>query len=381
VRSEREADGTAPWPDGFGRGSRNRAALLVLASLPSLLPRHLAAAAHREGSAAGCLRAVREGNLGSEADRAVAHSIDAHEMEAALRHCGARLVAPDDEDYVRGLGHLADPPAALFVRGRVLSELAPRVAVVGARNCSLLGRDVASELGSGLAAAGVTVVSGAARGIDGASHRGALEAGGHTVAVLGSGIDVAYPKQHARMIERIAAAGAVISEYPPGAPPIPFRFPARNRIIAALVEAVVVVEGAAGSGSMITADHALDLGRPVYAVPGPVNSSLAEVPLALVREGAGMIRSSADLLADLGRLDPRAGSVQGIAESLPVSERAVWEALGAPSLPEQLARSTGLELGDVLSILVDLELRGLIRTVGGRVERRLIAEGATSSPG
>jgi DNA processing protein len=323
---------------------------------------------------------VRAGDLGSEADREMADAIDPREVSASVARCGARFVAPGDDEYVIGLEHLADPPAALFVRGRSLVELEPRVAVVGARNCSALGRDVAAELGSGLASAGVTVVSGGARGIDGASHRGALGAGGRTIAVLGSGVDVPYPAQHAGLIERIAAMGAVVSEYPPGVPARPFRFPARNRIIAALAEAVVVVEGATGSGSMITADHALELGRPVYAVPGSVTSPLSEVPLALVREGAGMIRSSSDLLADLGRLDPEGGLAEGITSSLAASERAVWEALGSPSLPEQLARQTGLNLGDVLSVLIDLELRGLVRTVGGRVERRLAAAGPLRTP-
>jgi len=310
-------------------------------------------------------------------DRVMADRIDPREVEASLRRCGARLVAPGDAEYVLGLDHLADPPAALFVRGRSLLELEPRVAVVGARICSPLGRDVATELGSGLAAAGIAVVSGGARGIDGASHRGALQAGGPTIAVSGCGIDTAYPTQHGGLIERIAATGAVVSEYPPGVPAQPFRFPARNRIIAALAEAVVVVEGAAGSGSLITADHALDLGRPVYAVPGPVNSELAEVPLALVREGAGMVRNSADLLADLGHLDPTAGTHDGAAASLSVPERAVWDALRSPTLPEQLSGATGLELRDVLSVLVDLELRGLVRTVGGRAERRLLERPAT----
>jgi DNA processing protein len=379
--SEACRDGAGPWPPGFAEGRENRAALLVLASLAGLLPRHLAESGRREGSATACLRAVRAGRLGSDADREMVDDIDPGEVAVSVARCGARIVAPGDDEYPSGLGHLADPPVALFVRGRSLAELDPRVAVVGARNCSPLGRDVATELGAGLAAAGATVVSGGARGIDGASHRGALMGGGPTVAVLGSGVDVPYPAQHGGLIERIAASGAVVSEYPPGVPALPFRFPARNRIIAALAEAVVVVEGATGSGSMITADHALDLGRPVYAVPGPVASALSEVPLALIRDGAGMIRNSSDLLADLGRLDPDGGSAVGVAPSLPTSERAVWEALGSPSLPEQLARVTGLDLGDVLSVIVDLELRGLVRTVGGRVERRLWAAGPPQRPG
>jgi DNA processing protein len=315
---------------------------------------------------------VKSGQLGSDADRHMAAEIQADDVRAAMERVGARFVAPGDEEYLDGLEHLADPPAALFVRGRPLDEMSGRVAVVGARNCSPLGREVAEELGGGLGAAGLTVVSGGARGIDGASHRGALRGGGATVAVLGCGIDVAYPVNHADLLRRIADQGAIVSEYPPGVPARPFRFPARNRIIAALSEAVVVVEGAAGSGSLITADHALDLGRPVYAVPGQVSSPLAQVPLSLIREGAGMVRNSSDLLMDLGRLDPGPGSSGRPTGGLSPAEQAVLDALAGPSLPEQVARALGLGLTEVLPILTDLELRGLVRSVGGRVERRLV---------
>ena len=360
------------WPAGFARGTANRSAVLVLASLAGILPRQLVAAAWRLGSATACLASVRAGHLGSEVDRHMAGEIHPEDVKTALERTGARLVAPGDEEYLDGLEHLTDPPAALFVRGRRLSELSGRVAVVGARNCSPLGREVAEELGSGLGAAGLTVVSGGARGIDGASHRGALRMGGTTVAVLGCGIDIAYPVNHTVLLRRIAERGAVVSEYPPGVPARPFRFPARNRIIAAVSEAVVVVEGAAGSGSLITADHALDLGRPVYAVPGPVSSPLAQVPLSLIREGAGMVRNSSDLLMDLGRLDPGPGSSGLAAARLTPAERAVLDALAGPSLPEQLARALGLGLTEILPVLTDLELRGLVRSVAGRVERTMV---------
>jgi len=255
------------------------------------------------------------------------------------------------------------------------------VAVVGARRCSSLGREVAIEIGAGLARAGIAVVSGAAMGIDTAAHEGALRAGGRTIAVLGCGIDVAYPPRNQQLLDRIVGSGTVVAEYPPGVPAEPFRFPARNRIIAALAEAVVVVEGAGGSGSLITADHALDLGRAVYAVPGPVTSPLAEVPLALIRDGAGMIRGAEDLLMDLGRLDPDAamtggtdGAGPGAAPGHDMSgrERAVLGVLAGPTLPDQVAASLGWQLAEVVPVLVALELRGLVRNVGGRVERRLV---------
>ena len=243
---------------------------------------------------------------------------------------------------------------------------------MGARNCSPSGRDVAGVLARGLALAGACVVSGGARGIDAAAHRGALRAGGRTISVLGCGIDILYPGQNRALLQEIARAGAVVSEYPPGTPAEPFRFPARNRIVAALCRAVVVVEGATGSGSMITAEHALDVGRDVFAVPGAVTSPLAAVPLELIRDGATLVRGPEDLLADLGWT---VSSAEGVARSLSASERAVWAALTAAMAPDAVAGAAAMPLPEVISALVGLELRGAVRLVGGRYERRV--EGST----
>ena len=379
--SERGSGADLAWPPEFARTRPDRRALLVLASLQGIRPRRLLELAARLGTARACLAAVVEGREGTEADQRWAGTIDPDRVEAAMVACGARMAGPGSAEYPGALEDLPDPPAALFVRGAILEEEATRVAVVGARRCSALGREVAVEMGTGLAGAGVAVVSGAAMGIDTAAHEGALRAGGRTIAVLGCGIDVAYPPRNAALLDRVAASGSVVAEYPPGVPAEPFRFPARNRIIAALAEAVVVVEGARGSGSLITADHALDLGRAVYAVPGPVTSPLAEVPLALIRDGAGMIRGAEDLLMDLGRLDPDAataagmdGAGRGAAADHDVSERerAVLGVLAGPTLPDQVAASLGWQLAEVVPVLVALELRGLVRNVGGRVERRLV---------
>jgi DNA processing protein len=261
-----------------------------------------------------------------------------------------------------------DPPVALFVSGRPLTGLPDRVAVVGARNCSPLGNEVAMSIGAGLGGAGVCVVSGAARGIDAASHRGALNVGGASIAVLGSGHDLPYPRGSSQLLERIGASGTVVSEYAPGIVAEPFRFPARNRLVAALGRAVVVVEGAHGSGSMISVDHALDLGRDVFAVPGPVTSPLSEVPLALIRDGATMIRGADDLLDDLGYA---ARLLVEPPPSLDADERRVYEALGGSGLPEAIAAETGLRLPAVTTVLFTLELKGLVRNVGGRYEHRV----------
>jgi DNA processing protein len=363
----------AGFPDGYADGTGARAALLVLSALRGIKPYQLHELAWATGTAEESLAAIRAGEVGSDADRAWALELDAGEIERGARSLGARFVTPCDDEYLPVfLELLHDPPVALFVSGRPLTQLPERVAVVGARNCSPLGNEVAMSIGAGLGGAGVCVVSGAARGIDAASHRGALDARGSSLAVLGSGHDLPYPKGSAELIARIAANGAVVSEYAPGVVAEPFRFPARNRLVAALGRALVVVEGAAGSGSMISVDHALDLGREVFAVPGPVTSPLSEVPLSLIREGAIMIRGADDLLEDLG-LAARLSAEPP--PNLEGDERSVYEALGASGLPDAIAAATGLTLPTVTTALLTLELKGLVRAVGGRYERRVARTG------
>ena len=185
--------------------------------------------------------------------------------------------------------------------------------------------------------------------------------------MLGSGHDLPYPNGSAELVARVAASGAVVSEYAPGVVAEPFRFPARNRLVAALGRALVVVEGARGSGSMISVDHALDLGRDVFAVPGPVTSPLAEVPLALIREGATMIRGADDLLDDLGYACPALG--RAAADPRPATSGRSTMPSEARGSPTRSRPQTGLSLAAVTTILLSLELKGLVRTVGGRYER------------
>jgi DNA processing protein len=261
-------------------------------------------------------------------------------------------------------------PAALYLRGRPFGP-EMRVAVVGARRCSRLGREIAIEIGRGLAAAGVTVVSGAARGIDTAAHEGALGEGGWTVAVLGSGIDVLYPRGNSRLFERILATGTVVSEYGPGERAYPSRFPERNRIIAGMCRAVVLVEGAERSGTLSTTRHALASGISVYAVPGAVTDPRAAVPLAAIRDGATLIRSVKDLLEDLG-LEDRRAPVEPAA--LGPEQLAALEAVDGRALPEAVAARLGCDIPRTVALLMDLEMMGMVRAVGGRYERTRAAE-------
>ena len=253
-----------------------------------------------------------------------------------------------------------DPPPRLYVHGEAPDDVLerPAVAVVGARACSSYGGHVARMLGNELAAAGLVVVSGLARGIDGEAHRGALAAGGRTVAVLGCGADRDYPAAHARLASEIRASGLVVSEYPPGTEPAPWRFPARNRIIAGLCAAAVVVEARERSGALITADFALEDGREVLAVPGEITSPLSAGTNALLRLGATPVTSAQDVLEVFGlrqreREPPR---VEGDAKRLLAA---------LPATADELVRATGLDAGAVAGALTELELAGVVREAEG----------------
>jgi len=242
-----------------------------------------------------------------------------------------------------------DPPKRLYLRGNGAERLlaGPAVAVVGARACSPYGRQVARRLGRELAAAGVVVVSGLARGIDGEAHRGALESDGHTVAVLGCGIDRDYPAAHAELARAIAERSLLVSEYEPGVEPAPFRFPGRNRIIAGLCAATIVVEARERSGALITADFALEEGREVFAVPGEISSPLSDGTNSLLKLGAAPLTRASDVLDTLG------------IESQPVARASHPFLELLPATADELVRATGLTAGDVAATLAELELSGL----------------------
>jgi DNA processing protein len=270
---------------------------------------------------------------------------------------------PRDPLFPERLRAIFDPPPALYIRGGGDHELLGRraVAVVGARMCSPYGAQVARMLGRELAAAGMVVVSGLARGIDGEAHRGALE-GGLTVAVLGCGIDRDYPASHAQLSRRIEQEGLVVSEYEPGVEPAPWRFPARNRIIAGLSEAVVVVEARERSGALISADFALDEGREVFAVPGEITSSLSAGTNALLRLGATPLTSPEDVLDALGIERPDPVSAVDVS---PAATQLLALVREAPAGADELAARGTLDPGSVSVALTELELAGLVAAGDG----------------
>jgi DNA processing protein len=266
-------------------------------------------------------------------------------------------------EYPRLLAAIPDPPAALWLRGDAAADVLarPAVAVVGARACSSYGRSVARSLGRELAAAGLVVVSGLARGIDAEAHRGALDAGGITVAVLGCGIDRDYPAAHRELAHRIVEKGLIVSEYEPGTEPAPWRFPARNRIIAGLCRATVVVEARERSGALITADFALEDGREVMVVPGEITSAVSAGSNALLRLGATPVTATADVLEAYGIeiLPPAPTTPGGLAG-------VVLEQLSfGPASIDELARAIGTASGEIAAALIELELTGRVTEDNG----------------
>ncbi|MDD4051962.1 MAG: DNA-processing protein DprA, partial [candidate division Zixibacteria bacterium] len=261
-----------------------------------------------------------------------------------------------------------DPPPFLFMAGKWTEADNKAVAIVGSRNASEYGKTTAASLASELARHGVAVVSGLAIGVDAASHRGALTAGGRTIAVLGSGIDVVYPPNHAGLFKEIMASGVVLSEFFPGIGPNPGHFPRRNRVIAGLARAVVVVEAGTKSGALLTADLALTQGKKLFAVPGSVGSVQSSGTNDLIKAGAYLLTSVDDIFTVLPELKSGyAAGAKKVAADLSEGEGLIFNCLSAnPMQFDVLVRQSGLTVSDVSGYLLSLELRGMIRQLSGK---------------
>jgi DNA processing protein len=281
-----------------------------------------------------------------------------------------------DLRYPVALSAISDPPKTLWIHGRVECLRGPMVAIVGSRAASPYALQVSHKLGADLARRHVTVVSGMARGVDSAAHQGALDAGGVTVAVFGCGVDVIYPREHTQLAARIRERGALISEFPPETPPLPPYFPQRNRIISGLSLAVVIVEAAEKSGSLITARFALDQGREVLAVPGNILGGRNSGAHALLRDGAKIVEGANDILEEIrGGIGDWGSGIGGVNESKSAdsaSQDPVLRhmTLGEPYDLDQLAERSGLDRIRLLQRLLELELTGTVQRVdGGRFVR------------
>ena len=283
-----------------------------------------------------------------------------------LERSGATLLTWDDPAYPRNLRNIPQPPPVLFVKGDLLPADEWAVALVGTRHASSYGREVARELAGGLAANGVTVVSGLARGVDVSAHRAALEAGGRTIAVLGSGVDNIYPPEHAGVAEAIAKAGAVVSDYALGTPPEAANFPPRNRIISGLSKGVVIVEAGEVSGALITADFAAEQGRDVFAVPGNIHQRTSLGSNKLIQQGAKMVTDVSDILEELNLSLVTEQRTARAALPADATEQRLLACLSAePVHIDELGAQMGLPIAQVSGALALMELKGMVRQVGG----------------
>lgn len=290
-----------------------------------------------------------------------------------IRQAEVTIVPFTDVRYPARLRMIADPPPFLYVKGEIRAEDDKAVAVVGSRSASDYGRKVTRDLSRGLAALGFTVVSGLARGIDGTAHETALRCGGRTIAVLGSGVDRAYPPEHAALYHRISQNGAVVSELPVGTRPMAFNFPPRNRLISGLSLGVVVVEATEKSGSLITAALAVEQGREVFAVPGEVGSSRSRGAHRLIRQGAKLVETVEDIVEEIApQLLTRAGEQakdgrRGLPQNASEEVKKIFHLLQDRSLQiDEVIESSGFSPAKVSEVLLDLELQGYLRQLPGK---------------
>jgi DNA processing protein len=319
----------------------------------------------------------RRTGLSENLARSVAESVPARDQIAgdleALDRLHTRVITRWDREYPANLRDIYDPPAILFMRGQIVPEDGRAVAIVGTRNPSRYGREIAETLARELAEGGVTIVSGLARGIDTVCHAAALKAGGRTIGVLGCGIDVNYPKENAALMGEIADSGAVITEFRPGIRPLATNFFRRNRIVSGLSRGVVVVEASRNSGSLITAEHALDQNRDVFAVPGNILNVRARGCHHLIKQGAGLVESAQDVLDAVfgsGRVEQQVPLFRYAAEAEGLSDtasRVLAEIEPDPVSIDALCESLGMEPGKLAGILLELELKGLVRQAPGKM--------------
>jgi DNA processing protein len=360
------------------------AAELLLALTPGIGPRirksllaHFGSAEAVMSVAASDLRAVP--GIGQKLSRSLASARREIDIEAELVDCraqGVTVLVESQPGYPESLRTIPDPPGVLFARGTIVPSDGLAVAIVGTRHATQYGLAQAERLAAGLARAGYAIVSGLARGIDAAAHRGAIKAQGRTLAVLGSGVLNIYPPEHAQLADEVIAHGALLGENPPRSPPLSGAFPQRNRIITGLSLGVIVVEASERSGALISARHAMEQGREVFAVPGRVDSRTSRGCHRLIRDGAKLVETIDDVLEELGPLATPTPIASAGAESEPIRhpgelllnepEQAVLAAIDdEPITIDEVISACGLPVQNVLATLSVLEMRRLVRRLGG----------------
>jgi DNA processing protein len=363
----------------------NLADAVRLSMIDGVGPRLRKALLEAFGSASAVLAAApadlrRVPGIGAELTRRIAVAKDDIDVQAELDLCAAHgiaILSEQDADYPRALREIYDPPGILFVHGRILPQDALAIAIVGSRHATHYGLAQAERLAESLARTGITIVSGLARGIDAAAHRGALAAGGRTLAVLGSGLLNMYPPEHAALAEEVAAHGAVISEAPPNSPPLGGAFPQRNRIISGMSLGVLVVEASISSGALISARHAMEQGREVFAVPGRVDNRMSHGCHRLIRDGAKLVETVDDILEELGPLVAPTSSASGEAVHHPaelllneLEQQVLALITSQPITIDAVLAASQLPTGQVLSTISVLEMRHLVRRISGNLVAR-----------
>ena len=359
---------------------------LALGLTPGLASRLSARVLRQFGSPEGVFQASRAGleacHLPSETSEAVlgkkAFPRAEKELAAVRKIAGCSLLNWTEPEYPQTLLQIYDPPVLLYVRGDRQVLNLPSISIVGTRRPTLYGTQMARRLGRDLAARGLVIVSGLARGIDGIAHQGAMDAHGRAIGVLGTGIDVCYPKENKKLYEKVLERGAIISEFPLRTHPAPENFPVRNRIVAGLPLGVVVVEGAQYSGSLITARLAMEFGREVYGVPGNVTQPVSFAPNQLIKQGAKLVTCADDVIEELPT-PIRAALVQAeqpeaeqrnllAAAELNGSEKKLYELLSAeePVHIDEIVERSGLNSSEVLATLFTLEMKGIVRQMPGK---------------
>ena len=358
----------------------SREALVALNLLPDIGPVRVRNLLSRFGSAQAVLAATQADlsqvdKVGFKAANNIIRWRELIDLDGELRRIdqfGANIVTTDDSDYPALLRQIYDPPLVLYVRGTLRPEDAYAIAMVGTRQSTLYGRQTAERLARQLAASGVTVVSGGARGIDSASHEGALQSGGRTIAVLGTGLDIVYPAENVKLYQRIAEQGAVITQFPFGRKGDKQSFPIRNRIVAGMTQGTAVVEANRASGALITANFATEYGRTVYAVPGRVDSPRSAGCHDLIKDGAQLCESAEDVLTEFAHLqaiEPEEPEIPMPTLSHP--EQHVFHVLTHEEMQQdEIIRRSELPAAQVSVILLQLEMKKLVQQHPGRLFSR-----------
>lgn len=353
---------------------------LMLLAIPGIGPSRFRALVEKFGSPKEVLEASVEQlmqlpRMDEKTALAIKNYRDQSSIEkqlAAIQKHQVRVVGFQDPEYPELLGQIHDPPSLLFIKGDIKCLKSNPVAIVGTRGPTTYGKIIAEQIAGELAARGITVVSGMARGIDSVAHRSALARGGKTVAVLGCGVDVVYPPENLKLQAEITRSGALISEFPMGTSPDAPNFPRRNRIISGLSFGVVVVEAGEKSGAILTAKYALDQNREVFAVPGNVNAAKSRGTNALIKRGAKLVQTVEDIIEELWPTAPTLFKPPPTAPSalpeLSTEERTILECLSPkPKHIDKISADTGLTPAKALSVLLSLELSGLVKQLSGKM--------------